>query len=234
MTQDPDMEGARIVCEHMWSACSVVQGVMDSRDAFDGLCGSATGSLTRGRGGPWAWGPRRPSRTRAALRPVRVPAQSSAVVQFLKCDKELPLLLASQFLKSDKELAKNAGCSSYKPVPKTRECTVRDTYTATEIGKGDITERRKQRPSRDTRVCSVQFCRARSEAHARRATARRPPRATIYNVHSNPLNRAPTVVAGPCTVAPERLLSVPASCRCARWSCASSPAPLTGTRAADR
>ena len=75
MTQDPDMEGARIVCEHMWSACSVVQGVMDSRDAFDGLCGSATGSLTRGRGGPWAWGPRRPSRTRAALRPVRVPAR---------------------------------------------------------------------------------------------------------------------------------------------------------------
>jgi len=47
------------------------------------------------------------------------PRQSSAVVQFLKCDKELPLLLASQFLKSDKELAKNAGCSSYKPVPKT-------------------------------------------------------------------------------------------------------------------
>ena len=52
------------------------------------------------------------------------PRQSSAVVQFLKCDKEPALLLASQFLKSDKELAKNAGCSSYKPVPKTRECTV--------------------------------------------------------------------------------------------------------------
>ena len=52
------------------------------------------------------------------------PRQSSAVVQSLKCDKEPALLLASQFLKSDKELAKNAGCSSYKPVPKTRERTV--------------------------------------------------------------------------------------------------------------
>ena len=40
MMQDPDIEDhlaslARAFCEHMWSACSVVQGVMDSRDAFE-------------------------------------------------------------------------------------------------------------------------------------------------------------------------------------------------------
>ena len=46
--------------------------------------------------------------------------------QFLICNKKPTLLLASQFLICDKKLAKNAGCSFYKPVSKTRKCTVSD------------------------------------------------------------------------------------------------------------
>ena len=47
--------------------------------------------------------------------------------QFLICNKKPALLLASQFLICDKKLAKNAGCSFYKPVSKskTRKCTVK-------------------------------------------------------------------------------------------------------------
>ena len=88
-------------------------------------------------GGPHA-GPGRPLGAAALSRPcsmahARWPVSRGTPTpqlplpsQFLICDKKPALLLVSQFLICDKKLAKNAGCSFYKPVSKskTRKCTV--------------------------------------------------------------------------------------------------------------